>query len=307
MATRRTHRAYSIVLSVLAHAALVVALTFSVPLATPQRPGTPNVEPIQAVMVSESDLAAERARIEAEQEAALREQREREDQIERERIAEQQRVEAERQAAAEAQREVERQAADAERIRIQQEQAEQEQIARLEQERLEQEAAEQAREEQEAREREEARLREEEQRRQEELARQQAAEEERLRREAEVRARAAADAVLAAAAEEEAARAAIRQAEESGVKDQWLLQITNRIERYWKKPASAQPGIVCILNVNWLISGDVISVNVAERECNGDDTVRRSIENAVLDASPLPPPPVPGLFDRNLRIRFAPE
>jgi colicin import membrane protein len=35
--------------------------------------------------------------------------------------------------------------------------------------------------------------------------------------------------------------------------------------------------------------------------------VRESIEAAVYRASPLPPPPDPGLFDRNLKITFKPD
>jgi len=34
--------------------------------------------------------------------------------------------------------------------------------------------------------------------------------------------------------------------------------------------------------------------------------VRESIESAVYRASPLPPPPDPALFERNLEIRFKP-
>jgi colicin import membrane protein len=41
--------------------------------------------------------------------------------------------------------------------------------------------------------------------------------------------------------------------------------------------------------------------------CNGDETVRQSIEAAVYRASPLPPPPDPALFERNLEIRFKPN
>jgi colicin import membrane protein len=42
-------------------------------------------------------------------------------------------------------------------------------------------------------------------------------------------------------------------------------------------------------------------------QCNGDQAVRESIEAAVYRASPLPPPPDPALFDRNLRIDFRPD
>jgi hypothetical protein len=35
--------------------------------------------------------------------------------------------------------------------------------------------------------------------------------------------------------------------------------------------------------------------------------VVRSIENAVLSASPLPEPPVPELFQRVIHVRFKPD
>ena len=47
--------------------------------------------------------------------------------------------------------------------------------------------------------------------------------------------------------------------------------------------------------------------NVSIGECNGDQAVRDSIEAAVYRASPLPPPPDPALFDRQLVIAFTPE
>jgi colicin import membrane protein len=54
-----------------------------------------------------------------------------------------------------------------------------------------------------------------------------------------------------------------------------------------------------------LPTGDVVSAVVAS--CNGDEAVRRSIEAAVRDASPLPRAPTPAVFDRNLNINFKPE
>ena len=54
----------------------------------------------------------------------------------------------------------------------------------------------------------------------------------------------------------------------------------------------ARPGIDCVVTVVQLPTGDVVSAKVAS--CNGDDAVRRSIERAVLDASPLPKAPNAG-------------
>jgi colicin import membrane protein len=60
-----------------------------------------------------------------------------------------------------------------------------------------------------------------------------------------------------------------------------------------------------VLNVTQVPGGEVTEVSIGE--CNGDQAVRESIEAAVYRASPLPPPPDPSLFDRNLRIIFKPD
>jgi hypothetical protein len=42
-------------------------------------------------------------------------------------------------------------------------------------------------------------------------------------------------------------------------------------------------------------------------KCNGDEAVRQSIETAAYRASPLPAPPDPALFDRDVVVTFAPH
>ena len=41
--------------------------------------------------------------------------------------------------------------------------------------------------------------------------------------------------------------------------------------------------------------------------CNGGAVVRQSIENAVRNASPLPAPPEPRLFEREVKLVFTPK
>ena len=93
-------------------------------------------------------------------------------------------------------------------------------------------------------------------------------------------------------------------ARSSGALASWQSQITARIQRAWLKPPSAQAGIVCVLNVTQVPGGEVTNVRIGA--CNGDQAVRESIEAAVYRASPLPPPPDPALFERNLQITFRP-
>jgi colicin import membrane protein len=47
--------------------------------------------------------------------------------------------------------------------------------------------------------------------------------------------------------------------------------------------------------------------NVKIGACNGDAAVQQSITLAVYRASPLPAPPDPSLFERNLQLEFAPN
>jgi colicin import membrane protein len=119
-----------------------------------------------------------------------------------------------------------------------------------------------------------------------------AADRERLRREAELNAQIAAEERLAAA------RA-------SGKMDQYVAQITARIERAWIRPPGARPGLECEVRVTQVPGGAVVSARVTR--CNGDDAVRESIEAAVYRASPLPQPADAALFERNLVVTFRPE
>ncbi len=115
-------------------------------------------------------------------------------------------------------------------------------------------------------------------------------------------ARAAAEAELQAALAEEERVAALRA---SGLAAQWSAAIRARIERAWIRPDSARPGLDCTVAVTQAPGGTVL--RVAVRSCNGDEAVRQSIEDAVLRASPLPAPPDPALFERELLLRFRPD
>jgi colicin import membrane protein len=91
----------------------------------------------------------------------------------------------------------------------------------------------------------------------------------------------------------------------SGKLAEYLAMIGDRVERNWVQPASARPGVECVVHVTQIPGGEVVNVRVGV--CNGDAAVVRSIEAAVFSASPLPLPTDPSLFDRNLRFTFKPE
>jgi colicin import membrane protein len=85
----------------------------------------------------------------------------------------------------------------------------------------------------------------------------------------------------------------------------WQQQIRAKIERAWIRPPSARAGIECTLFVTQVPGGEIVNVKVGD--CNGDQAVRQSIEAAAYRASPLPAPPDPALFDRNLVLTFKPS
>ena len=136
-----------------------------------------------------------------------------------------------------------------------------------------------------------------------------AAEERRRQDDARVRAEreAALQRDLAAETEaaETAAAARAAAARAASLLAQWAAAIQARVQRAWIRPASAVAGLDCRVLVTQAPGGTVLSAEV--RACNGDDSVRQSIEAAVFRASPLPPPPDPSLFERNIDLRFRPN
>ena len=82
--------------------------------------------------------------------------------------------------------------------------------------------------------------------------------------------------------------------------------IRSKVQSRWRKPLNTQPHAWCKVYVQQTPSGYVETVVV--EECSTNDTAfRRSVEEAVRKSEPLPKPPSPELFDRELRFTFAPE
>jgi colicin import membrane protein len=91
----------------------------------------------------------------------------------------------------------------------------------------------------------------------------------------------------------------------NGAMAQYQALIAARIERVWIKPPTAHAGIHCAVQITQVPGGEITGVHVGD--CNGDDAVRQSIEAAAYRASPLPPPPDPALFDRDVVVTFTPH
>ena len=268
----------SVVWSLILHVAVVAVLMTGIAL--PQRP---RIEVATAPIVG---TIVDTAAIERQQKArddAARQERQR-----------QQREDRERREAVEQQR----QAQQREEQRVANEQRARDEAAQKERDRIAADKAAAERREQQAREERERQAAADKERQ----AREQREREEAAKRERERAAqRQREQDMLAAAAREGEANAA----RESGLYDQYVFAIQQRIKSKWQRPLSARAGIDCVVIVVQLPTGDVVSAKVAS--CNGDEAVRQSIERAVLAASPLPKAPTPALYERNVNVRFQPE
>lgn len=81
--------------------------------------------------------------------------------------------------------------------------------------------------------------------------------------------------------------------------------IRSKIERNWRRPLDYQSNAWCRVFVRQDADGAI--ENVVVEECIGSDAFRKSVENAVWKAAPLPAPPAPELFHQELRFTFDPR
>jgi colicin import membrane protein len=293
----RQHWAY-LIGALLLH--VLFAGIFALTMVSLSRKPPPAQLAIQAVVVDQSVLAR----------ASRQQQRDREraEQRQRERAAAEQRRQQEENARRDAEQraEQERQIEQQRREDQQRREAEEQQVReRQEAERRQQ--AEKQRAEAEAAERQ--RKAEAERQRQAEAERKRVAEIERKQKEAAEQRRAAEEARAQQTRENElrnqlAEEEGVMQAESSGLLNQYIAMIEQRIVRNWNRPPSARSGLECEVRVTQAPSGTVLSVQLGT--CNGDAAVRQSIEAAVMRSSPLPPAPDQRLFQRVLVLRFKP-
>lgn len=101
-----------------------------------------------------------------------------------------------------------------------------------------------------------------------------------------------------------AAEERARDARLASLKGKWSALIGLKIHNEWIEPPSTPSDLKCTLIVHQVPGGDVIDAKVTQ--CNGDDAVRQSIVTAALKASPLPPPPDPSIFEREVTVLFCP-
>lgn len=277
--------------SVLLHGAVLVLLSVSLISGTSFTPPPRQIK-IQATVVDEGRIqqeiealeAAERAvQDQAEEDLAdARRQREEEERLTRE--ATEQRQQQERDSQQRQLREDRERQETQQRLAREREQAQQQRL--LEEERL----ATLRREQQEA----------EKKRREAEQQRQRAEAEAQVRRQAEIEAQLAAEMQQELDAEQRRF-----DSERNGLLQEYIALVRQKVERNWIRPPSARSGLRCKVHINQIPGGDIVSVRIAE--CNANEATRRSIEAAVVKASPLPEPKDPTLFDRNLIFDFNPD
>lgn len=290
---RNDYNVLPVLLAILLHVLIVATMVFSLNISRKAHPVTPLA--IQATLVTEENLQQAPVTSPPVEEEAEPEPEPEPPQPD---PAEQQRIEAER---LKRQQDLER---EQERIRQQQvaEQKRLEQEAEERQKREEAERQRQQREAEERRQREEAEL----ERQRQEAERKRLEDIERQRLENERKRQEAAEAERMRQFEAELAEEQRRlDAMSSGDLARYQFAIQQRIQQAWIRPASAVPGLKCVVEVRQNPGGHVTGVAITS--CNGDEAVQRSIEAAVYKASPLPEPDNPALFDRNLRITFEPE
>ncbi len=83
--------------------------------------------------------------------------------------------------------------------------------------------------------------------------------------------------------------------------------IQQKIQSSWLRPPNFQVDGECKVFVKQGPGGVVLSANVVDGQCDGDEQFRNSVEQAVFRADPLPPPEDPSLFRRELKLTFRPE
>jgi len=99
-----------------------------------------------------------------------------------------------------------------------------------------------------------------------------------------------------------AADAAEIEAQNSSEAQVYQALIIQKVRRNWARPGTARDDLECIVAVEQVPGGEVMSARVIE--CNGDEIVQRSVVAAVHRASPLPQPSSPLLFLRRFQITF---
>lgn len=95
-------------------------------------------------------------------------------------------------------------------------------------------------------------------------------------------------------------------AADPGRQAQYVVAIGDAIRRQWTRPESIPLGVPCQVRIRQIPGGEVVDVQVSA-DCPYDQLGKRSLEAAVLKASPLPYAGFEKEFIRDLVLKFRPE
>lgn len=288
----------ALVYAVLVHAVLLVLLVLSLKWNAKPVPLQGSGEIVQAVVIDEAMLQAEKER------KHQAEQRKRdEEQAKRKAEEDQRQAELQKQRAEEQRQRESQQAAQ----KKQQQEVEQRRQAKL---KAEKEVKERKHlEEQKRSAEQQAKRKIEEDRRKAEEAKRQADEAQRKQEEQHKadearRQRENDDLLKQQLAQEDKERADLKRKRElDALLDRYVAVLQNRVTRNWIRPPTARAGMTCTVHVRLIPSGEVVEARTVKS--SGDPAFDSSAEKALLRASPLPPPPDPTL--RDFDFVFKPE
>jgi colicin import membrane protein len=87
----------------------------------------------------------------------------------------------------------------------------------------------------------------------------------------------------------------------------YIPQIQQKIQRNWLRPGGSAAGLSCLIRVKLIPGGEVVDARVVRS--SGDPLFDRSVETAVLKASPLPMPADAAMFKyfREIDFNFNPD
>jgi colicin import membrane protein len=83
----------------------------------------------------------------------------------------------------------------------------------------------------------------------------------------------------------------------------YAAAIQSAVTNNWNRPDSASPGLTCVINIVQLPGGELMSATVGS-PCNADPVTRNSIEQAVQKAAPLPYQGYEKVFRRSIKFNF---
>ena len=296
---------YAVVIHVLLGVLLFASFNWETVVVAKPKPQGP--EPVKATVVREVDIQKQLEAIQ-EQEAKkkqeeLEAEKRLEDMVRQAKVAEEKRKQEQLRLAeiekkkkeAQQKAELEAKKREAEELRVAKAKEEQERKRQAEEtERKKQEEAKQAAEEKRRQELAEQKRNEQElaekQRKEQELA-------EKRKREQELAEKRRREAELQARLEEERVQRLVDEA-----LARYTPIIQQKVSRNWSRPPGAQVGLSAWVRVRLTPSGEVVSAQVVRS--SGSIIFDRSVENAVLKASPLPIPQEQKLNDRFREIQF---